>query len=130
MGVVLVELFCQFDTGMERVVTLLNLLQHGVLPDTFCRQHPVAAALARRMLAADPASRPSCRQILDELLSGPFATGTTAAATTTTPLGQSTEGDLLLRARIAQLEAAVQEKECTIQKLQRLLAEHGIEHET
>ena len=65
MGVVLVELFCApFHTGMERVV-ILSGLQDGKLPEHL--DATAAGDLARRMLASNPADRPSCRDILLEL---------------------------------------------------------------
>jgi eukaryotic translation initiation factor 2-alpha kinase 4 len=133
MGVVLVELLSQFDTAMERA-HVLGLLRRGQLPDDWVAQHPIPAALARRMLATDPAARPSCREILQLL--------TTAATGNATPHRMlslsscssisascatvSDEEDL--RVRIKHLKAQVESKDRTIMQLRKLLDNHCISH--
>jgi serine/threonine protein kinase len=69
LGVVLVEIFHSFSTGMERAKVLGNL-REGIFPPDFCLDNPVAFDLAQRMLVMDPpGARPSCFEILQELQS-------------------------------------------------------------
>uniref|UniRef100_A0A7S4MVH2 Protein kinase domain-containing protein n=1 Tax=Odontella aurita TaxID=265563 RepID=A0A7S4MVH2_9STRA len=68
LGVVLVETFSDFSTGMERAVVLEKFRADGTLPSDWEARRPVQADLARRMAAADPSARPSSGQILGELL--------------------------------------------------------------
>lgn len=64
LGVVLVELWSTpFSTAMERV-DVLSRLKHGELPNVL---HPIAASLARTMVATDPTQRPTCLEILETL---------------------------------------------------------------
>ena len=68
LGVVLVEIFHVFSTGMERAKVLGNL-RRGIFPnDEWRTNHEVAYDVARRMLQLDPPSaRPSCFDVLQEL---------------------------------------------------------------
>lgn len=107
LGVILVELFSNFDTAMERAETLENL-KRGVLPENWSKQYPIQAKLALKMVSQDPYNRPSCREILNELQ----------------PPGASNSNGIT-----AQLEHEIREKERTIQSLRQLLDLHGISHE-
>lgn len=106
LGIVLVELFSNFGTAMERAETLDKLRRNGTLPDEWTRTHPRQAALALQMTAADPSKRPSCHDILREL-----------------------ESSVLPGTASAPLEQELREKEATIQKLRELLDAHGIGHD-
>ena len=67
LGVVLVEIFHPFSTGMERAKVLGNL-RRGIFPKEWRTNHEVACDVARRMLQSDPPSaRPSCFDVLQEL---------------------------------------------------------------
>ena len=68
LGVVLVEIFHVFSTGMERAKVLGNL-RRGILPnDEWRTNHEVVYDVARRMLQSDqPCARPSCFDVLQEL---------------------------------------------------------------
>ncbi len=69
LGIVLVEIFCSFLTGMERA-KVLGELRQGIYPPDLSAQNPVAVDIARRMLLEDtPKERPSCFEILQELQS-------------------------------------------------------------
>lgn len=69
LGIVLVEIFHSFSTGMERA-KIMGELRRGIFPCDWSAQHPIALDLARRMLQQDsPQARPSCFEILEELQS-------------------------------------------------------------
>ena len=63
-GVILVELFCLFGSGMERVL-VLSAARDGTLPPHLTRDHPQLAALAARCLEAEPAARPSAAELIE-----------------------------------------------------------------
>lgn len=67
LGVVMVEMWSQFSTGMERA-DVLQRLHTGQLPPQWSTENPVVAKLVRDMVAREPASRPSCAQILARLI--------------------------------------------------------------
>jgi len=68
LGVVLIECFSNFRTGMERV-TVLGGLRNGMeLPSEWVREHGVVAEIAARMVQVDPLKRPSCTAVVGELL--------------------------------------------------------------
>ena len=115
MGVVLVEMLSNFNTGMERALTL-EKLQTGAFPDSFMERFPELATLARRMLDVDPSGRPSCHEILDIV---------SDVVTPTDPIPTKSD-DCDLRFRIKQLEELVREQDTTIRKLNQLLHENGI----
>ena len=104
LGIVLVELFSNFGTAMERAETLDKLRRDCILPSEWRNRFPVQAALALRMVATDPFARPSCRELLLEL--SPFETKS-----------------------MVQLEQELREKEATIEKLRKLLDSHQISHD-
>ena len=115
MGVVLVEMFSNFVTGMERALTL-EKLQSGVFPDNFLTRYPDQASLARRMLDVDPSVRPSCHDILNALTE--IATQSHAGS------ASFHESDLSLK--IQQLEELVAVKDEKIRNLYQLLHDNGI----
>jgi translation initiation factor 2-alpha kinase 4 len=104
LGIVLVELFSDFGTAMERAETLDKLRRDNVLPSDWSNRFPSQTALALRMVAADPLGRPSCRQLLIEL--SPCETKSTV-----------------------QLKQELKEKEATIEELRKLLDSHQISHD-
>ena len=110
MGVVLVEMLSNFETGMERALTL-EKLHTGVFPDSFISLFPEQVILTRRMLDVDPSVRPSCHEILD------IVTDMIAHASPTL----FDDG-----VHIKRLEELVAEKDATIRKLQQLLKKNGI----
>ncbi|KAK3269508.1 hypothetical protein CYMTET_22052 [Cymbomonas tetramitiformis] len=72
-AVVGVELFCPFETGMERAVTL-QAVRKGEFPEPMRERFPALAALLRQMLQPDPSQRPSAAQALaDPALAPPAA---------------------------------------------------------
>eukprot|EP00854_Cymbomonas_tetramitiformis_P031216 gene31216-39192_t len=68
-AVVGVELFCPFETGMERAVTL-QAVRKGEFPEPMRERFPALAALLRQMLQPDPSQRPSAAQPDTEHLNG------------------------------------------------------------
>lgn len=68
LGILLVEIFSAFGTGMERIHVLKALRKNGSLPAEWEAAHPIQAKLARQMTALVPEERPTCSQLLGELL--------------------------------------------------------------
>ena len=68
LGILLVEIFSTFTTGMERAQVLGSRL--GKLPQDWTVAHPIQAQLAQQMTAASPKERPSCSQVLVDLIRG------------------------------------------------------------
>jgi eukaryotic translation initiation factor 2-alpha kinase 4 len=67
LGMVLVEIFHTFSTGMERA-KILGDLRRGVFSSEWKASHPVAHDIAQRMLQTKaPSLRPSCLDVLQEL---------------------------------------------------------------
>ncbi|OQR96449.1 eukaryotic translation initiation factor 2-alpha kinase [Achlya hypogyna] len=59
LGLVLCELFCRFETQMEKYVTLMNARQ-GILPPDM---HKTARALVLQLVNDHPKARPTCAEI-------------------------------------------------------------------
>jgi serine/threonine protein kinase len=65
LGVILMELFCPFSTGMERVICLQRLKPpERHLPPEFIRLFPQHAAMVLWLTAEDPNQRPSPMELL------------------------------------------------------------------
>ncbi len=64
LGVIIVELFSSFGSGMERVVVLSRARQ-GHLPNPLEEQHPHIASLARKCLERVPELRPTAQELLE-----------------------------------------------------------------
>jgi len=63
-------MFSRFSTGMERA-HVLNSLRSSIgarLPASWLLSHPVQSRLALSMTSADPSQRPSCAEIVGDLL--------------------------------------------------------------
>ena len=124
LGVVCVECFSDFGTAMERAHVLGSLRKDGTVPESWALAHPIAARLARRMVARDPAARPSCGQVLGELLVEQLWTQ------------QPERGHPLelvvadLHAQAASLQAQLRERDAEVSALRRLLAESGVNVES
>lgn len=106
LGVVLVELWSTpFSTAMERV-DVLSRLKHGELPNV----HPIAASLARAMVATDPTQRPSCLEILETLTNAGVWNGL-----------QSSESQ-----SVSKLQAELIKSQQETLRLRKLLDQHNI----
>lgn len=62
LGVIVVELWCPFATGHERLLAL-NGCKQGAVPGRMAAEHPVAARLAAACLQSDPEQRPSALEV-------------------------------------------------------------------
>jgi len=123
LGILLVELFGNFDTAMERAKVLSELKNKS----TFVSTTPLASnlssfhtQLAHRMIVIDPKSRPSCTEILEELENLSTSTSTMRLLATA-PSSSMTDGcskDELLR-----------EKDQEISRLKNLLKANGIPYD-
>ena len=116
LGVVLVELFSDFQTGMERV-KVLSKIRQGDMPEEF-DPYSYQSLLARKMVDQNAANRPSARQILQELVRREL-------------LADPDSSVLLkiiqqLQNNIDQLECILQKRNDDVDKLCKLLAANGI----
>ncbi|KAI7743479.1 hypothetical protein M8C21_011242 [Ambrosia artemisiifolia] len=64
LGIVFLELWHPFSTGMERHVVLSDLKKKGELPSDWVAEFPEQAALLRRMMSSSPSDRPSATELL------------------------------------------------------------------
>jgi serine/threonine protein kinase len=64
LGIIIVELFSSFGSGMERVVVLSRARQ-GLLPEPLEEQHSHIATLARKCLERVPELRPTAQELLE-----------------------------------------------------------------
>jgi translation initiation factor 2-alpha kinase 4 len=122
LGVLLVEMFSTFTTGMERVEVLSKLKsQPDAFPHQWVTAHPLQAELACQMAASDPANRPSCSQVLGDLL---------RRGVWKPPVATKTMENLVtdLTAQIAQLQANVEKHKLEALQLRTILDEHNIDH--
>lgn len=62
LGICVVEIWVQFETEMERIVTLRKC-REGILPEEMLTQHPLASRLALELLANDPMQRPTAAEV-------------------------------------------------------------------
>lgn len=120
LGIVLVEMFSNFDTAMERADVLMRLRSEGCVPAEWEEARPIQSRLAKRMVALEPADRPSCGEILTELLQEGLWTKVDSTTMATTFVD--------LKARIVELEAKLNCNDQKMEELQRLLYEKGISH--
>ena len=116
LGVVLVELFSDFQTGMERV-KVLSKIRQGDMPEEF-DPYSYQSLLARKMVDQNAANRPSARQILQELVRREL-------------LADPDSSVLLkiiqqLQNNIDRLECIVEKRNDDVDKLCKLLAANGI----
>ncbi|CAG9460030.1 unnamed protein product [Pedinophyceae sp. YPF-701] len=64
LGILACELWLRFSTQYERIATLQEVRATGAPPPALVKQCPAAAELVRWLVAADPARRPSAREVL------------------------------------------------------------------
>jgi translation initiation factor 2-alpha kinase 4 len=126
LGVVLVEMFSKFHTGMERVEVLGKLLrsenEEVWLPEEWVLAHPIQARLARQMVSVDPSARPTCHQVLGELL----VEGLWVEPNVNSMLMTSVV--TALQEQIVELRSESQAKDKTISQLRQLLEDNRIGH--
>ena len=110
LGIVLIELFSNFNTVMERVSVLSKIREGGTLPQEW-QLDTAQAVLARSMVDQNPSNRPSSREILQQLVQR----------------GLLADPDKsLLLDMIEQLQIMVHEKDAEVKRLRRLLDDNGI----
>jgi len=66
LGIIFVELWCPFQTEMERIAVLENLRQHEILPKQF-DSLPMQSEFVRHLLHRNPHSRPKAADLLRNL---------------------------------------------------------------
>jgi serine/threonine protein kinase len=125
LGVLLVEIFSDFSTAMERANVLGNLkaVASGgdagkLLSEEWRTMHRHQAALANKLLSTNPSSRPSCTDIPAEMphLVGLWENTTTSVAN--------------LQSQVCQLKEKVAQKDQEIARLQKLLEANNVPYNT
>lgn len=66
LGLLLFELSCVFETGMERATAFARLRDHGEVPDDLAAEYPGVAALVLRATHTEPPWRPSAPEVEEE----------------------------------------------------------------
>lgn len=64
LGIVFLEIWHPFSTGMERHIVLSDLKKKGELPLDWITEFPEQASLLRRMMSSIPSDRPSATELL------------------------------------------------------------------
>lgn len=64
LGIVFLELWHPFSTGMERHIVLSDLKKKGEIPLDWVSEFPEQASLLRRMMSSSPSDRPSATELL------------------------------------------------------------------
>lgn len=63
-GIIIFELWHQFVTGMERIITLRDVQRDGKLPTKFQESNPTVTALIQWLLHRNPSERPTAQEAL------------------------------------------------------------------
>jgi len=119
LGVVLVELFSNFTTGMERAA-VLGKVRKGEIPTEEWASDITWAALARSMVDQNPEKRPTAREILQQLVQK--------------GLLADPDSSLLLKMikrlqnNVDRLELMVMEKDEKMKRMRQLLDANGIDN--
>ena len=132
LGILLVELFGNFDTAMERAMVLSELKNKSTLSSTTTLSSAsnilsFHTQLAYRMIVSDSKLRPSCIEILEELedlLS--TSTSSPVRIPSTTSLLSSSSSSLINENSKDKL---LREKDLEIIRLKNLLKANGISYE-
>jgi len=64
LGIVVFEIWHPFSTGMERILTLRELVEKGNLPSAWSREHPKISKLVSLLTEQNPLNRPSAKDLL------------------------------------------------------------------
>lgn len=65
LGIIFLELFCPFNSEMERAKVITELRTKSILPSWFVQEMPKEAAFILWSTASDPDLRPSAQEILE-----------------------------------------------------------------
>jgi serine/threonine protein kinase len=116
LGVVLIELFSNFSTGMERA-NILSRIRQGDIPNDWTGDTD-HAVLARMMVDRNPEKRPTARELLQLLVQR----GRLTDPDSTVLLNVIEQ----LQSNIDRLEKTLQRKDGEVQMLRKLLSDNGI----
>ncbi|KAL7477989.1 hypothetical protein ACHAW6_003776 [Cyclotella cf. meneghiniana] len=117
LGIILIELFSNFSTGMERVKVLTKARQGEIPKEWALDTHQ--AMLARWMVDQDPEKRPTAREILQELVQR----GILADPDSSVLLSMIKQ----LQNKLDRLEQMVFEKDVEMERLRHLLIANGVD---
>ncbi|MGK3735405.1 MAG: serine/threonine protein kinase [Bacillariaceae sp.] len=134
LGILLVELFGNFDTAMERAMVLSKLKNKSTLSSTTTLSSASNSLsfhtkLAYRMIVSDPKLRPSCIEILEELvdfLSTSTSSSSAVRNLSTASLSSSSSSSIINENSKDKL---LREKDQEIIRLKNLLIANGISYE-
>ena len=115
LGILLVEMFSTFKTGMERAKVLGSGLVH--LPEDWTAAHPVQSQLARQMVNVSSEDRPTCSQVLADLIGRGLYEKRNVEALVTS-----------LSDEVARLQADLELNRQELLRLRKILGEHGISY--
>ncbi|KAL3923745.1 MAG: hypothetical protein SGILL_001469 [Bacillariaceae sp.] len=133
LGVLLVEIFSDFTTGMERIDVLRKLKRKAesddddnILPVSFAKTHPLATELALAMTNPSPSKRWNCSQILAWMVSKKLWKRSTDVLN----VRSDSMEDLVaaVSTENKQLQSTLDAKETETIQLRELLDKHGISH--
>jgi translation initiation factor 2-alpha kinase 4 len=124
LGVLLVEIFSDFSTAMERANVLGNLKSVAsggdagkLFSEEWSTMHRHQATLAKKLLSTNPNSRPSCTDIPAEMPHLGLWEHTTTSV-------------IDLQSQVRQLKEKVAQKDQEIARLQKLLEANNVPHNT
>ena len=113
LGIVLVEMFSTFTTNMERALVLGSGLAR--LPNDWIHKYPVQTQVARHMASPSPDDRPTCSQVLGDLIGRGLYEKRNVEALVAT-----------LTDQVARLEADLEHSRLESMRFQKLLESNGI----
>ena len=120
LGILLLEIFYKFNTGMERVKVISDIRENMIFPDDFITKYPIQYELAKRMLNTNPKLRPSCLDILQELEQKHGLYYYYSSTTKTSNLVEH------LQSRIVSLQDTIRQQDEELNRLKQLLTNHNI----
>lgn len=115
LGILLVEMFSTFKTGMERAKVLGSGLIH--LPLDWKAAYPVQSQLAQQMVNVSSEDRPTCSQVLADLIGQGLYEKRNVESLVTS-----------LSDEVARLQADLESNRQELLRLRKILGEHGISY--
>jgi len=130
LGILLVELFGNFNTAMERAKVLSELKEkstsRSITPPT-SNLSSFHTQLAYRMIVTDPKGRPSCKKILEEIED--LSTSTSTPTSTTCFLATAPPPSSSTATNDCSKDKLLREKDQEISRLKNLLKAKGIPYD-
>ena len=136
LGILLVEMFSNFTTGMERIQVLQRLKRQPsstddpLLPQEWIDRYPLQTELAKAMTDMNPKNRWSCTQILAWMVKNSLWDRSTSSPATSSPREMMNDGDRTtsMEALVTALSSQNEQLLSSVSQLRDLLDHHGISH--